>query len=91
MIGGFFCKKIKIVRSITLSTLRKNLKKHFDYVSKSLGVIIVPGNKGTEAVVIMPISEYNSLLETEHLLSTNANRKRLFESIDQIAQGKLFT
>ena len=36
------------------------MKEYFDYVSKSMGVIIVPRNKENEAIVIISIQEYNS-------------------------------
>jgi len=76
------------MKKATISTLRKEMKEYFDYVSKSMGVIIVPRNKENEAIVIISIQEYNSLLETEHLLLTNNNRTRILESINQMAQEK---
>lgn len=76
------------MKAVTISTLRKEMKEYFDYVSKSMGVIIVPRNKENEAIVIISIQEYNSLLKTENLLSTNNNRNRIQASINQMAQEK---
>jgi len=77
------------MKAKTVSNLRSNLRKHLDDVSENSDVIIIPRNNNEDdAIVIMSIREYNSIKETEYLMSSEANRERLLKSINELKEGK---
>ncbi len=76
------------MQAITLSHFRANLKKYFDQIVNTGDLLVVPGNLPEEAVVMMSVQEYNSMRETAHLLSTEANRNRLTASLKQAERGE---
>jgi antitoxin YefM len=73
----------------TISDFRKDIKKYFDRVSQNFETLII--NRGKDnGVVIMSLGEYNSLLATNHELSSKANEKRLDSAIEKLSNGNSF-
>ena len=77
------------MKAVSISTLRKNMKSYFDEIAESSEMLVVSRNDAEDAVVIISLKEYNSMSETQHLLSTKSNRRRLAESIQQVEKGEL--
>ncbi len=66
---------------------RTKLKELLDSVEDDNETIIIKRNRGKGSVVIS-LEEYNSLMETAHLLSSKVNADRLRGSIEQLNAGK---
>ncbi|MGM0475377.1 MAG: type II toxin-antitoxin system Phd/YefM family antitoxin [Bacteroidota bacterium] len=69
------------------SEFRSDLKKFLDSVEKNNETLIIKRGKG-KGTVMISLDEYNSLMETVHLLSSKANADRLYESMQQMKEGK---
>lgn len=75
------------MEAINITELRKNMKTTLDSVVEDSKEIIIH-RPNREDVVLVSLNEYNSLKETLYLLSSEKNRKRLFEGIKQVNNGK---
>ena len=69
------------------SEFRVDLKKYLDSVEDDNETLIIKRKSGKGAVLIS-LEEYNSIMETLHLLSSRKNADRLFESIQQMKAGR---
>lgn len=72
---------------LTYSDARKNLKSVMDKVVADHSEAIITRRNG-EAVVMVSLSEWNSIRETEYLLRSPENARHLRESIAQLDRGE---
>ncbi|MES2377343.1 MAG: type II toxin-antitoxin system prevent-host-death family antitoxin [Bacteroidota bacterium] len=75
---------------LNYTDFRKNLASSLDKVNDDAEIVIVSRSKGKN-VVVMDLNEYNSMMETLHLVKSEANRKRLQGAIDEMNSGKHFS
>ena len=75
------------MRIVTYSEARSSLKSVLDQVNDDADVTIISRRDGADAVV-MSLDQYQSIMETMHLLSTPANVAHLAKSIAQHKDGK---
>jgi antitoxin YefM len=71
------------MKAVNYSELRQKLKSNLDAVTDNEELLVVHRPKG-KSIVMMSLSEYNSLLETLHLTRSEANRKRLAKAVKNI-------
>lgn len=69
------------------SEFRTRLKKYLDSVEDDNETLIIKRKSG-KGTVMISLDEYNSIMETLHLLSSKKNADRLYESIQQMKSGK---
>ncbi len=71
------------MRAANFTEFRTQLKKFLDDVENNHETLIIKRNTGN-GVVLISLDEYNSIMETVHLLSSKINADRLYESIQQM-------
>ena len=72
--------------AVNYANFRYNMKGYFDRVAEDKETLIV--TRKDENMVIMSQSSYDSLMETLHLVSNQANYEHLMNSIRQHNEGK---
>ena len=74
----------------TVSDFRKDIKRYLDKVVNNFETLLI--NRGKDSgIVVMSLQEYNSLISTNHELSSRKNELRLDASIQKLKKGDSFT
>ncbi len=77
------------MRITTVSDFRKDIKTYLDSVAENFETLII--NRGKDSgIVVMSLQEYNSLMATNHELSSRKNELRLDSAIDKLKNGVAF-
>src|SRR6266853_4630589 len=75
------------MRSITYTEARENLANTINRVCEDNAPVTITRRRD-QAVVVLSLTEFESLQETAHLLRSPANAKRLLKSIESLARGR---
>ncbi len=75
------------MKTVNFSDARNNLRAVLDRVVDDADVTIIT-RRDAEDVVVMPLSTWNSWKETEYLMSSPANAKRLLKAIADLDAGR---
>ena len=74
------------MQTTNITELRKNIKSTLNKVSKDKETVIIH-RASEEDIVMISLSEYNTIMETTYLFSTKANRDHLQKSIQDVKNG----
>lgn len=75
------------MRTANYTELRKNLKEHIDAVIADNDALVVDRGNNT-GVVMISLEEYNSIMETEYIMSNPSVLADIQQSLQEISEGK---
>lgn len=76
------------MKTTTITDFRSKMKERLQEIEDDQDILILSGPKKRDFVVLT-LELFNSMEETAHLLSTQANTERLLESIAQDRAGNV--
>ena len=76
------------MEAITYAALRQNMNTYMNRVIQNSDSLVIT-RRNNENVVLISVGEYNSLIETNYLLSNGANAEHLRKSIEQHKAGRI--
>jgi antitoxin YefM len=75
------------MKTATYTELRSNLAHILDSVSTDHEPMLITRGAGSPAV-LLSLEDYNSFMETMHLMGSTANAKRLNDAISSLREGQ---
>lgn len=79
----------RIMKIATVTEFRTRAKEYLQQVEDDRDILFISRPKNKEGFVVLTLSDYESMVETAYLLSTQENTTRLIESVEQVNSGKL--
>jgi antitoxin YefM len=73
----------------TISDFRKDIKDYLNRVTDNFETLIINRGKNS-GVVVISLEEYNSLITTQHEMSSEKNKIRLDSAIEKFKKGDSF-
>lgn len=78
------------MKTANYSELRNNLKSYLDSVVNDSEPLLVH-RSGSEAVVVIPLDEYNWMKETEYIMKSPAMMKAIQKGEEDIKNGNFYS
>ncbi len=75
------------MEAVNYSDFREKLKTYLDMSYNNHEAIVITRKEGKN-MVVMSVEDYNSIMETNYLLSNEANAEHLFKSMKQAKEGR---
>lgn len=77
------------MKTASVTEFRQRAKELLKEIEEDQDILIISRPKSQAGFVVLPMDQYESLQETAHLLSTEANARHLWESVAQHKAGKV--
>lgn len=80
--------KYVYMKVANFSEFRSGLKDYLDGVEEDNETLIIKRKTG-KGTVLISLDEYNSIMETLHLLSSRKNAERLYQALEEEKNGQM--